>query len=284
MNNSVQTRVLRAVYSTLRPITRLLIRFGITYSQFSEISKIAFVVEANREKDTNGRPLNASRIAVKTGISRKEVRRIRELKLSSGRSPVWVDGSAVPAQLLHLWYTDARYLDSAGMPLQLQMMGPCPSFADLVRRVSGDVPLGAVRAELKQAGAIEEKSDGRVQALKQYYVPGNFDEKALTAIVGSLFTLAATTEHNADPVRTAPGYLQRFAYSHLLQGEAADQFRRWSRIQATDFIESMDRWLGANEPAELVKAERSSNQIVGVGVYFYQGPSAEALIADDPIP
>jgi len=168
MNNSVQTRVLRAVYSTLRPITRLLIRFGITYSQFSEISKIAFVVEANREKDTNGRPLNASRIAVKTGISRKEVRRIRELKLSSSRSSVWVDGSAVPAQLLHLWYTDARYLDSAGMPLQLQMMGPCPSFADLVRRVSGDVPLGAVRAELKQAGAIEEKSAGPKAVLRTW--------------------------------------------------------------------------------------------------------------------
>src|SRR4026207_1165475 len=91
MNNSVQTRVLRAVYSTLRPITRLLIRFGITYSQFSEISKIAFVVEANREKDTNGRPLNASRISVKTGISRKEVRRIRQLKLGSARSAAWVD-------------------------------------------------------------------------------------------------------------------------------------------------------------------------------------------------
>jgi len=284
MNSSVQTRILRAIYSTLRPITRLLIRFGITYGQFSEISKIAFVVEANREKDTNGRPLNASRISVKTGISRKEVRRIRELKLSSSRSAAWVDGSAVPAQLLHLWYTDPKYVDAAGAPLQLPMLGPSPSFAELVRSVSGDVPLGAVRAELKQAGAIEEMSDGTVQVLKQYYVPGNFDEKALTAIVGSLFTLAATTEHNANPARVTPGYLQRFAYSHSLQDEAVDQFRRWSRIQATDFIESMDRWLGANEPAESTKAERSSNQIVGVGVYFYHGPSAEALIAEDPLP
>jgi hypothetical protein len=106
MNNNIQTRVLRAIYSTLRPITRLLIRFGITYSQFAEVAKIAFVVEASQEKDTVGRLLNASRISVKTGISRKEVRRIRELRLRSGRSNVWVDGSAVPAQLLHLWYTD----------------------------------------------------------------------------------------------------------------------------------------------------------------------------------
>ena len=284
MNNSIQTRVLRAIYSTLRPIVRLLIRFGITYSQFSEISKIAFVVEANSEKDSNGRPLNASRIAVKTGISRKEVRRIRELKNMSGRSDTGVDGSAGPAQLLHLWYTDPSYVDHSGKPLQVPMLGPSPSFADLVRRVSGDVPLGAVRAELKQAGAIEELSDGMVQVLKQYYVPGDFDEKALTAIVGSLFTLAATTEHNADPTRTEAGYLQRFAYSHSLQDETIDQFRRWSRIQATDFIESMDRWLGANEPVESTKADPSSSQIVGIGVYFYQGPSAEALIADDPVP
>jgi hypothetical protein len=137
---------------------------------------------------------------------------------------------------------------------------------------------------LKQAGAIKELSDGTVQVLKPYYVPGNFDEKALTAIVGSLFTLAATTEHNANAGRTSPGYLQRFAYSHSLRDDVADQFRRWSRIQATDFIEAMDRWLGSNEPPESTKADRSSDEIVGVGVYFYQGPSAEALIADDPVP
>ena len=284
MNNSTQTRVLRAIYSTLRPITRLLIRFGITYGQFSEIAKIAFVVEASHEMDASGRPLNASRIAVKTGISRKEVRRIRELKTSSGRPRSGVDGSAVPAQLLHLWYTDPTYLDSSGRPCPLPLLGPSPSFSELVRSVAGDVPLGAVRAELKQAGAIEELGDGTVQALKQYYVPGDFDEKALTAIVGSLFTLAATTEHNANRERTSPGYVQRFAYSHSLQGEAMDQFRRWSRIQATDFIESMDRWLGANEPADSTMADMSSGQIVGVGVYFYQGPTAEALIADDPVP
>jgi hypothetical protein len=284
MNNNIQTRVLRAIYSTLRPITRLLIRFGITYSQFAEVAKIAFVVEASQEKDTVGRLLNASRISVKTGISRKEVRRIRELRLRSGRSNVWVDGSAVPAQLLHLWYTDTTYLDSAGQPRPLPMVGPSPSFAELVGRVSGDVPIGAVRAELKQAGAIADLDDGTVRALKQYYVPGSFDEKALTAIVGSLFTLAATTEHNANPERTSPGYLQRFAYSRSLQGETMDQFRRWSRVQATDFIESMDRWLGANEPPVSTMSDGSPSQIVGVGVYFYQGPSAEALIADDPVP
>ena len=284
MNNGIQTRVLRAVYSILRPITRLLIRFGITYGQFSEIAKVAFVIEAGHERDSSGRPLNASRIAVKTGISRKEVRRIRELKTSSVRPKMPVAGYAVPAQLLHLWYTDPNYVDSSGKPLRLPLSGSPPSLSELVRSVAGDVPLGAVRAELKQAGAIQEMDDGTVQAVKQYYVPANFDEKALTAIAGSLYTLAATTEHNANPERTSPGFLQRFAYSRSLQSEAMDHFRRWSRIQATDFIESMDRWLGANEPADSTMADSSSGYVVGVGVYYYQGPTAETLIADDPVP
>jgi len=284
MNTGVQTRLLRAIYSTLRPITRLLIRFGITYGQFAEIAKIAFVVEANRETDSSGRLLNASRISVKTGISRKEVRRIRQLKQLSRKSNLWVDGSAVPAQLLHLWYTDQKYLDSNGNPRALPMLEPSPSFSDLVRSVAGDVPVGAVRAELRQAGAIEELNDGTVRALTQYYVPRDFDEKALTAIVGSLFTLAATTEHNADPERTADGYLQRFAYSNALHAESVDQFRSWSHVQATDFLASIDRWLGSHERPDATQAEWTSNQLVGIGVYFYQGASAEALIADDPVP
>jgi hypothetical protein len=282
--NAVQTRLLRAIYATLRPISRLLIRSGITYSQFAEISKIAFVVEANRERDTSGRLVNASRIALKTGISRKEVRRIRELKQGSRRSDALFDSSAACAQLLHLWYTDPKYLDSSGHPLQLAMFEPAPSFSELVRSVAGDVPLGAVKAELKQAGAVVELSDGTLQVLKQYYVPDNFDEKALTAIVGSLFTVAAATEHNANPERTTDGFLQRFAWSTSLPSQSVELFRHWSRIQATDFVESMDRWLGAHEPPESTKAEWSSNQLVGIGVYYYEGATAEALIADDPVP
>jgi len=281
---SIQTRLLRAIYSTLRPIARILIRSGITYAQFAEISKIAFVVEANREKDANGRLLNASRIAVKTGISRKEVRRIRELRNNSRQSNIWSDGSAIAAQLLHLWYTDPEFVDVSGRPRRLPMLEPSPSFADLVRQVAGDVPLGAVRAELKQAGAIEEFGDGTVQALKQYYVPGNFDEKALTAINTSLFTLAATTEHNANPQRTTAGFIQRVVLSSSLPPESAELFRGWARVQATDFVECMDRWLGAHEQSRSAKIDESSNQIFGVGVYYYEGPSPEALIAGDPIP
>jgi hypothetical protein len=282
--NAVQTRLLRAVYATLRPISRLLIRSGITYGQFAEISKIAFVVEANRERDRSGRLVNASRIAVKTGISRKEVRRIRELKQGSGQSDALVDSATVCAQLLHLWYTDSKYVDSSGQPRQLAMFEPAPSFSQLVRVVAGDVPLGAVKAELKEAGAVEELSDGTLQVLKQYYVPRNFDEKALTAITDSLFTLAATAEHNANPERTTEGFIQRFAYSTSLPSQSVELFRRWARVQATDFVESMDRWLGTHESPKPSKAETSSNKIAGIGVYYYEGVTAESLIADDPVP
>jgi hypothetical protein len=279
---SIQTRLLRAIYSALRPIARILIRSGITYAQFAEISKIAFVVEANREKDANGRLLNASRIAVKTGISRKEVRRIRELRSNVKQSTIWSDSSSIAAQLLHMWYTNPEYGNASGGPRRLPILEPSPSFADLVRRVAGDVPLGAVRAELKQAGAIEEFGDGTVQALKQYWVPGNVDEKALTAIGASLFTVAATTEHNVNPERTTDGFIQRFALSNSLPPESAELFRRWARVQATDFVQSMDRWLGTHERS--ARFDDPSNQICGVGVYYYEGPSAEALIAGDPIP
>jgi Family of unknown function (DUF6502) len=283
MSDDTQLRLLQAVYACLRPLVRLLIRSGVTYGQFADMAKLAFVLEANREKDERGRTINASRISVKTGISRKEVRRIRALQpqLIAGRIGLRRYEAAVPAQVLHLWYSDSKYLDTHGRPRQLPLHDPSPSFAELVRSVSGDIPLGAIRAELKQAGAIDELENGTVCALKRYYIPSAFDEKAIAGIPRILFPLAATMAYNANPRRTTQGYIQRFAYSHSLSPGSVDDFRRWSRIQATDFIESIDSWLGAREQPSSGDAHAVSRPLVGVGVFYYEGPAAEDSISDD---
>jgi Family of unknown function (DUF6502) len=283
MNGNTQTRLLQAVYACLRPLVRLLIRSGITYGQFADMAKLAFVLEAHREKDERGRAINASRVAVKTGISRKEVRRIRLVQphMTAGTIGLGLDYPAVPAQVLHCWYSDPKYMDANGQPRQLPLIEPSPSFSELVRSVSGDIPLGAIRAELRQAGAIDELGDGTVRALKRYYVPSDFDEKAIAGFPVMLFPVTATMEHNANRRRTSEGFIQRFAFSKSLRPECADEFRRWSRVQATDFIESIDRWLGAHEHPSLSGSSALSKKLAGVGVFYYEGPSAEDSISDD---
>lgn len=284
MNDNIQTRMLGSLYACLLPIARVLLRYGVTYRQFAEIGKAAFVRVASAETDERGRRANGSRVSVMTGLSRKEVRRLREKVLtnSSGVEKSHADHSGPPARVLHAWHSDSRFLDGEGLPRALKFDGDVSSFASLVRAVAGDVPPGAVRAELKRANAIAETSDGRIMPTKRYYVPGNVDEKAITVMSGMLFPLAAGLEHNSRPNRSADGYIQRFAYSDRLSRDLVPAFRRWSRKEATHFIESMDKWLADNESAEADVAATASSPpaIAGVGVFYYEGPAAEDVVGE----
>jgi hypothetical protein len=221
---------------------------------------------------------------VKTGLSRKEVRRLRDkvLKVSGGVEKSYADYTGPPARVLHAWHSDARFLDADGLPMALRFDGDGSSFSSLVRAVAGDVPPGAVRAELKRAAAIAETSDGRVVPTKRYFVPGNVDDKAIAVVSGMLFPLAAGIDHNSKPGRTEDGFIQRFAYSDSLSPELVPAFRAWSRKEAITFIEAIDDWLGDNESHAKVprRCEGGLPEIAGVGVFYYEGPVAEDVISD----
>lgn len=284
MNSEIQDRLLAAVLALLLPIARMLLRYGITYRQFAAVAKMAFVREAFGESDARGRRTNASRVAVRTGISRKEVSRIRDMvehEASEGHSRR-VDHSGPPARVLHLWHSDPGYLKPDGSPMPLDFEGDEPSFSSLVRAVAGDVPPGAVRAELRKAGAISDTDTGQIIAAKRYYIPVDVDEKVITVFSSMMFPLAAGLDHNSNPERTADGFIQRVAFSERLATVQVPDFRNWSRAEATKFIESVNGWLAAHESAPDAVSLVDHTGNVSVGVFYYEGQTAEAAIGIKP--
>ena len=276
MNNDVHSRLMATVYACLRPFARVLIRSGVTYKSFAEIAKAAFVHEALLERDSKGRITNASRVAVRTGLSRKEVRRVSEQSLDVGSQKGGsADHAGPPARVLHAWHFDPRFVGPDGTPLDLCFEGESPCFAELVRAVGGDVPPGAVRAELFRAVALQELSNGLLRPTKRYFVPGDFDEKAITVMSGMLFPLISGVDHNSNPARNTAGFIQRVVHERL-SAEDREAFRTWSRAEATRFIESIDDWLAVRVRSDI----STGDPICRLGVFYYEGPEA----ADLPMP
>ena len=89
MQDDIQRQILDAFFVILRPIAKILLRCGIGFREFAEVSKAAFVDVASSEYGLRGRPTNISRVAVMSGLTRKEVRRIRN-KIESGEHAVAV--------------------------------------------------------------------------------------------------------------------------------------------------------------------------------------------------
>ena len=76
MGESIKLTLLRAYQVLLGPLIRILLRQGISYAEFSEIAKAVYVEVALKDFKVAGRKATRTRVAVMTGLTRKEVKRV----------------------------------------------------------------------------------------------------------------------------------------------------------------------------------------------------------------
>jgi hypothetical protein len=249
----------------------MMLRSGIGYRQFAELAKVAFVREALGERDNRGRTTNLSRVAIRTGLSRKEVSRLRDRlqdRTSSSAGSVeqhYHSGHA--ARVLQLWHADPRFASAKGVPFDLPFAGDELSFCSIVRAVGGDVPPGAVRAELVDAKAVLETHEGLLRPVKRYFVPANVGEELLVGFTHFVAPVLEGLARNTDQDCDQP-FIQRLAYSDRLISTAIPLFREVARDKAESFAQYVDDWLSANEVRPESDAPDSIR--VGLGVFYYE--------------
>ncbi|MGB5721760.1 MAG: DUF6502 family protein, partial [Woeseiaceae bacterium] len=61
MTDDIKKRVLDAFLLVMRPMVKILFRYGVGYAEFAEVTKTAFVDVASTEFGIRGRPTNISR-------------------------------------------------------------------------------------------------------------------------------------------------------------------------------------------------------------------------------
>jgi hypothetical protein len=260
---SQRKSLLRACFSFLVPVARFLLRSGISFKEFSEISRVAFVKAATEDYGIRGRPTNASRIAAMTGIPRKDVRFLRSVLDDYAQDPRV--GLSPLGDILQYWCTRAEFLDVDGQPLPLPFSSAANlSFEELVQKSAGDVPCGAIRVELMRLGAISEDEDGRLVVNRREIVPSDIDERLVTSIAFSLRALATTVAFNTDPKRRSPGRIERFVQSGQLTEAARESVRAEIRKRVTVFTEELDDLLSTGCNASGKGAR------IGVGVFFHE--------------
>jgi len=269
MGSGIQKRILKALLSALTPLIRALVRAGIGYNEFAGIAKVAYVHVVSEYYGLRGRPTNASRVAAITGISRKEIKAIRDAK-----EGVLVDESlreSPASNVLHFWHNDPLYKDDSGAPKKLPFAGSAPSFSSLVKAYGGDIPPGAMRTELKRVGAIDDDADGVVEALKAYFVPPELDEKLVIGLEDCLASAAATLAYNCDPDRTGEPYFMRVASVDDIDNNRIPEIEGYAKEKLTDFGLTFLSYLNAHQ--ERSKSVNEAKSQVGIGLYFYEQPS-----------
>lgn len=273
MQDAIQRKILNALLLALRPIARALLRAGIGFREFDEIAKTAFVDIATKDYGLRGRPTNISRVAVMTGLTRKEVRRLRD-KSAAGQGTMVVRPTPM-ATILHRWYTESEFLNETGGPAELRFDGPGATFSSLVRKYGGDIPPGAMRTELKRINAVEETERGTLRPLKRNVIADDVEERLVTGLARILYPAALTVAHNTD--HSTDPWVQRIVFTENVRDEDVKRIKRIGSDRLIDFTESIDDLFAAYETLYESQDSKDIGRFVGVGVFYFEEADDEKI-------
>lgn len=274
--HSAKTLISRSIYQLLGSIVRLGLRNGLTYKEFSSITKQLYVRIAAEEYGLQGRPTNMARIALMTGLDRKEIKKI--MSLLGEHYDEMPEAPDRMSNILTTWHENPIYLNKKE-PLEISIKGPAPSFEHLVKSYGGDIATVTVLREFKRSKTISMNTIGdKVQVHKRHYIPNyKMDDKTPAELVnpeviaqGSsmLIDHINTIFHNL--YRDDTGHRERIdlrATNTSIPKEAVNEFYRLVDHKGIQLLEEIDHWLSQHE----VPDSSDESERLGIGFYFIEG-------------
>jgi len=265
----------RSVTTLLKPLLRLLLRHGIAYGELLELVKRALVDVAASDFSVPGRKLSISRVAVLTGLTRKEAARLLHRERSEEEAPSNA-GYNRAARVLTAWSRDAEYTDERGEPKVLPLETKAgASFAGLVRRFAGDVPPRAVLDELERVGAVSRLRDGRVRALERAYVPHAGDEEKLEILGTDVADLISTIHHNIEKPADRRFFQRKVAYDNL-PAEYLKALREIVHRDGQRLLEQLDAEMSHHDRDTSTDSYGSGRKRAMIGIYYFEDDFGDA--------
>jgi hypothetical protein len=254
----------------MTPLVRILLRNGISFREFAEVLKDVFVAVCARDLAMPSRKTTLSRIAIVTGLTRKEVSTIvrddelrrRALETNANRA----------ARILEVWHSDTRFLGPYGFPRDLVIDGADPSgtFAGLVREHSGDMPVRAMLDELLRVGAARLLEGGEVvRVLKRTYIPTEMTPEMIQIFSQAVRRYIETVDYNLSLQEAGSRRFDRVVYPDPeIRLVDVPAFQQEVREYLETVVAEIDYKTSSYQRP--IDPDHEKTMSVGVGIYFYQ--------------
>jgi Family of unknown function (DUF6502) len=266
MKAQVTKALSAAITMLLRPLVRLLLRNHVPYRTFADLAKRVYVDVATEEFGIPGRKQSKSRVSIITGLSRKEVLRVKRLPAQDDLGAL--DRYNRAARVIAGWVRDRRFGDASGQPADLPFEGGNVCFLQLVKKYSGDAPARAVLDELVRVGVVERRPDGRIQLLERSFIPktGEIDKIGILGVDAA--DLIGTIDHNI--LRPENPFFQRKVCYDNLPSEALPKLKELAGEQAQTLLEHLDGWMSERDRDVNPRVPGTGRVRAGVGIYYFQ--------------
>jgi hypothetical protein len=256
-----------AIGHLLRPLVRILLRNNVSHRTFAELAKRVYVEVANTEFGIAGKKQSVSRIAILSGLTRKEVQRLMMPPADS--NSITDEEYHRASRVVTGWIRDPHFGDGKGHPRPLRMDGKGASFNQLVKHYSGDIPVRALLDELIRVGVVKQLKDGRICLLSRGYIPQKGSVEKLQILGTDTADLISTIDHNVYLKPTKPRFQRKVMYNNV-PIEAAKQFRVLAAAEGQKLLEKLDRWL-SHQDRDVNPASKGTGRVrVGLGMYQFE--------------
>jgi hypothetical protein len=250
-------------------LVRILLRQGISFAEFADILKAVYVEVAVSDFKVEGKRSTKSRIAVITGLTRKEVSRVIEVT-GTEKEGIGSNLNRV-ARVLAGWHTDPDFIGPYGMPLEIRYEEEGLSvftFSKLVRRYSGDMSPRSMLDELMRVGVVLETEPGWLKVLRRDYEPQSLAQDSFERVGEVVKNFIDTVDFNLQKEEPGRGRFERIVYSpEGIKTEDLDRFGKYINVRCQALMEEIDNWIAQLDLPG--KDDKQNITYTGVGIYHY---------------
>jgi hypothetical protein len=235
--------------------------------------KLAYVDAAKADEfRLVGRRVSDTRIAILTGLTRKEIRRLRDQKsaLESGTNLSRI------GRLIAAWNQDPEFTGPYGLPLAIPFKSRAgsaePSFARLVDRHAPDISPKEMLEELDRTGLAHVDDDGLIRNSGRTYIPSNLDPATVERLGKIVSRLSNTLDFNNEVQDTDLKRFERDVTTDVgLTESQYRQFRIYLKGKCQELLVTIDNWLANQEgrfkPGSAGPSEKKIT--TGIGIFHF---------------
>lgn len=247
LRDAARAQLIYSFRKILRPMVRILLRAGVSYQEFREVLKGAYV-EATVRDGIRGHtgPLTRAMVSDYTEVPLADVNRfIDDESLLAPPAPT---NAAVVSEVLFLWCTEPDYIGPYGLPLELDLEEtPGKNLSTLIFRADPTADPKTVLRDMlewevvKPVGPKHYRATARTMVFTDVLTP-----QALEYFGSAITDLANTILHN---IRAEAGHkrLQRSVIEDELPEYAMPEFEALLKEKVQKLLNDIDDWISSNK-------------------------------------
>ena len=271
MPQSVKDNLLAAFRYLLKPLVRLAVKNSVTFPEFGEALKQAYVDVAAKHIRASGKSPNEEGISLITSVQASEVRDILSSDAAARFGAKAQESNPLP-KVLGGWHTDVRYTGPYGVLRDLEFAvskNPSESsatFTELASTYCPGISPQVLLDELIRTGCVQSVGNGFYRAIKRSYIPDPLSAASILLFARVVHNICETLEVNLRAESAGGnGLIERTVYTvHGVRKQDLKEFDKFIRARGQIFADDIDNWLSDRD-----EEGRKDGVQMGVGFYHY---------------